>query len=795
MPSLWGNRSEEFCSPCFEKILFFSCYIIQYIELFFFVLIFYRFRDSLPWMGSDTAEAVDVLYVPSSYKVHRTTCGELAKLVKRSLSLLPEIEAARPRCSSGIGALCSLNEAIEKAKLLLLHCSEASKLYLVFTANTIMSRCEKSRKLLEQSLVQIQGNVPVLLAIEISRLVDDIRSATFLLDLPDEEAGRFVRQLFQHGASESRMVENFELKAFQSALLKLNINSLKTILIERRSIGNLLRKIGDSDPKKKTILSYFLYLFKKYADQIVADKAETINSEGDEQVSNGISRYNPLPGKPARVEKRISPSNSLSDSMLQEGFKCPLSSRIMYDPVVIASGQTYERVWIQKWFDEGNDTCPKTKMKLSNLSVTPNAAIKDLISRWCTKYGISISDPSAELEIGAVSTPDHSVTSIASLGSSISDLHFQVDLSNLSWGSLDMSFGSHASLPKTTNGLSRLSMPSNENSRRKSLESILSMSEIPWKSQCDLVEDFRCIVESDSQAFHLAPLEDFVSPILRFLGEAIHQGDVKAQRTGSQLLLIYLKKSRNGAQPMPEELYFMLASLLDSSDELKGESLDIIEMLSSQPSCTPNIVASGALSLIYDVLNSQSRALQGSVLRILRNLTADHDIQPHVFSLDNIIPKLVTFLDDKVVSLYVLYILQNLCDIEAAKIVITETSGCIASIAEMLNSESNDEKDIALSIFLTLCSQRLEYCELVMDEGVIPALVLISINGSQKSKGSALELLRLLRDVNCNESTHDRCSNPSPDQQKDQGEGPGENGKLSSSRPRRFLGIFSRQKR
>ncbi|KAK4754084.1 hypothetical protein SAY87_002188 [Trapa incisa] len=746
-------------------------------------------------MGSDAAEALDAFYDPSSYKVHQTTCGELGKLVKRSLSLLPEIEAARPRCSTGIKALCSLNEAIEKAKIVLQQCNEGSKLYLVYTADAIMSRCEKWRKLLEQSLVQIQSNVPVLLAIEISQLVDDIRSATFSLDLPDEEAGRFVQQLLQPVASDSSMVENFELNTFQHALLKLHITSPKAILIEKRSIRKILIKTGDSNPTKKKILAYFFHLFKQYADQIVVDQAETNNIEHAEQVSSDSTRYDPLPRQPARVEKRTGSSDSVSDPMLQEGFKCPLSLRIMYDPVVIASGQTFERVWIQKWFEEGNDTCPKTKMKLPNLLMTPNAAIKDLISRWCTKYGISISDPSADLEREAVPTRDYSVTSIDSLGSSISDLHLQVDLSSLSLGSLDTSFGSDASLSKLTSGLLRMPMLVNENSRRKSLESILRMSELPWKSQCDLVEDFRRRVEIDSQAFHLATLENFVSPIVRFLGQAIDQGDVKAQMTGSHLLLTYLKKSRSGAQLMPEELYFMLASLLNSSDEVKVEALATIEMLSSQPLCRSKIVSSGALPLISDVLSSRSSSLQGSALRVLQNLTADRDIQPHVFSLDNIISKLVTFLTDNMLSLYVLVILQNLCDIEAARISITKTSGCIASIAELLNSGNNDEKEISLSIFLTLCSQKLEYCELVMDEGIIPALVLISVNGSQRSKGSALELLRLLRDVNTNESLEICCSNSYPEQKNYQDEEPREIRKSTSSRPRRLFGIFSRQKR
>lgn len=64
----------------------------------------------------------------SCLKVHRTMCAELRKLVDRILRIIPQIEAARP---SGMQALCLLNEAIDKAKQLLLYCSESSKLYLV----------------------------------------------------------------------------------------------------------------------------------------------------------------------------------------------------------------------------------------------------------------------------------------------------------------------------------------------------------------------------------------------------------------------------------------------------------------------------------------------------------------------------------------------------------------------------------------------------------------------------------------------------------------------------------------
>ncbi|GMP27399.1 hypothetical protein CsSME_00003408 [Camellia sinensis var. sinensis] len=97
-------------------------------------------------------------------------CTKLIKLLDRILKIFPEIEACRPRCSSGIQALCLLNGGIDKAKSLIQHCSDSSKLYLAITGDAILSRCKKSRKLLEQSLSQIEKDVPVMLAVEVSQI-------------------------------------------------------------------------------------------------------------------------------------------------------------------------------------------------------------------------------------------------------------------------------------------------------------------------------------------------------------------------------------------------------------------------------------------------------------------------------------------------------------------------------------------------------------------------------------------------------------------------------------------------
>lgn len=76
-----------------------------------------------------------------------------------------------------------------------------------------------------------------------------------------------------------------------------------------------------------------------------------------------------------------------------EEFKCPLSKELMRDPVILASGQTYDRPFIQKWLNAGNRTCPQTEQVLSHTILTPNNLIRDMISQWSKSQGIELPNP------------------------------------------------------------------------------------------------------------------------------------------------------------------------------------------------------------------------------------------------------------------------------------------------------------------------------------------------------------------------------------------------------------------
>ncbi|KAI3747272.1 hypothetical protein L6452_09726 [Arctium lappa] len=210
------------------------------------------------------------------YEVHSVMCTELMKLVDRIDKIFPEIEAARPRCSSGIQSLLLLITAIDKAKSLVRNCSESSNLYLALTGHVVLSRCKKSHKLLEQSLSQIQNMVPVILASKIALIIAELREMKLGLDPSEEEAGKVIRYLLERYNTLGKESHD---KCIRVAALKLHITSLKALLIEQRSIKKLLDKLGEGDSKKpkKQILKLLLGLLRIYGKLIASEHLENDN--------------------------------------------------------------------------------------------------------------------------------------------------------------------------------------------------------------------------------------------------------------------------------------------------------------------------------------------------------------------------------------------------------------------------------------------------------------------------------------------------------------------------------------
>lgn len=339
-----------------------------------------------------------------------------------------------------------------------------------------------------------------------------------------------LRELLHRYGSTVDSTEEAALAAIHTVSSHLHISSQKALLIEKRSVRRLLDKFGESEPSKRKILLFFLNLLNNYGKIIAKEQKDNGSSESGEPLPSS-SPYHLSNEVELRADYKSNKAqiDILSRPVPPEEFLCPLSSRLMYDPVVIASGQTYERMWIQKWFDEGHDTCPKTNVKLAHLSFTSNTGMKDLIMKWCATHSVSIPDP--KIQEALVNSWETSTNSIASLSSSMYDLNLPLDFSNLSLGS---SQGSDPSCAKISNDVK----PSHE----IDMVFFSKFSTLPWDSRCNAVEDVKRLLKHNQESWSVIPSGKFIQLILRFLKDAHDLHDIEAQMTGCLLLFEVVQK-------------------------------------------------------------------------------------------------------------------------------------------------------------------------------------------------------------------------------------------------------------
>ncbi|XP_052187918.1 U-box domain-containing protein 9-like [Diospyros lotus] len=92
------------------------------------------------------------------------------------------------------------------------------------------------------------------------------------------------------------------------------------------------------------------------------------------------------------------PTSSGVGCAVPDEFRCPISGELMKDPVVLATGQTYDRPFIQKWLKDGHRTCPQSQQVLSHTVLTPNLLVREMILDWCKKHGMEQPNPIANID-------------------------------------------------------------------------------------------------------------------------------------------------------------------------------------------------------------------------------------------------------------------------------------------------------------------------------------------------------------------------------------------------------------
>ncbi|XP_061360761.1 U-box domain-containing protein 45-like [Gastrolobium bilobum] len=706
----------------------------------------------------DVSEVEENLFAASDAKLHGEMCKAFSIIYCKVLSIFPSLEAARPRSKCGIQALCSLHVALEKAKNVLQHCSECSKLYLAITGDSVLLKFEKAKGALEDSLRRVEDIVPQSIGCQVQEIVNELASMAFALDPSEKQVGDDLISLLQQGRKFNDSNDSNELESFHQAAIRVGITSSRAALTERRALKKLIERAqAEEDKRKESIVAYLLYLMRKYSKLFRSEFSDDNDSQGSAPCSPTVqgSIEDGVPGGHCQAfDRQLSKfstfnfkanNNRKSEQMPlpPEELRCPMSLQLMYDPVIIASGQTYERVCIEKWFGDGHNNCPKTQQKLSHLCLTPNYCVKGLVASWCEQNGVPIPEgPPESLELNywrfalaeSETTNSRSVNSVSSCklkGIEVVPLE-ESGISEESEG--NGTEGAYAEEEDTEQYLSFLKVLTEGNN---------------WKRKCKVVEKLRLLLKDDEEARIFMGANGFVEALVQFVQSAVHEGNLMAQESGAMALFnLAVNNNRNKENMLSAGILSLLEEMVSNTSSY-GCATALYLNLSCLEEAKPVIGMSQAVQFLIQLLQSDSgvQCKQDSLHALYNISTVTSNI--HYLLSTGIINGLLSLLvgqGDCMWTEKCIAVLINLANSKVGSEEMVLSPGLISALASILDTGELLEQEQAVSCLLILCNKSEKCSEMVLQEGVIPALVSLSVNGTPRGREKAQKLLMLFRE-------------------------------------------------
>ncbi|KAA3465814.1 U-box domain-containing protein 6-like [Gossypium australe] len=734
----------------------------------------------------DNVEVEENLFSISDAKLHGEMCKKLSAIYCKVSLIFPSLEAARPGSKSGIQALCSLHIALEKAKNVLQHCSTCSKLYLAITGDSVLLKFQRAKCALIDSLKRIEDMVPQSIGCQILEIVNELEGTVFSLDLFEKQVGDEIITLLQNGRKFEECNDTNELESFHQAASRLGISSSRAALTERRALKKVIERARmEEDKRKESIVAYLLHLMRKYS-KLFRSEVSDDDSQGSTPCSPtvlGSLEDGGSGGSGCAFERQLSKLNSFNFKpnirrsgqvpLPPEELRCPISLQLMYEPVVIASGQTYERICIEKWFSDGHDTCPKTQQKLPHLSLTPNYCVKGLIASWCEQNGVPIPDAPQE-------SLDLNYWRLALSASETANSRSMDDV-----GSCNFKEANVVSLEKSgiikevevNESENESQCPQEEVSEINVLEryqeflSVLNEEENLMES-CKVVEQIRLLLKDDEEARIFMGANGFVEGLLRFLESAVCEGNAMAQEIGAVALFnLAVNNNRNKELMLAAGVIRLLESMISNSNAHEAATALYLN-LSCLEQAKSIIGSSKAVLFLVQLLGHETDAqCKLDALHTLYNLSTDHSNILNLLSagIVNHLQSLVV-LGDHTWTEKSITVLINLTSSETAKEEMVSASDLITGLASVLDAGKPIEQEQAVSCLLLLCNGNEKCSQIVLQEGVIPALVSMSVNGTTRGREMSQRLLMLFREqrqrdhppANVNQIVLESSQDPTP---------------------------------
>ncbi|KAG8054463.1 hypothetical protein GUJ93_ZPchr0001g32671 [Zizania palustris] len=441
--------------------------------------------------------------------------------------------------------------------------------------------------------------------------------------------------------------------------------------------------------------------------------------------------------------------HSIDGVPIPADFCCPLSLQLMSDPVIVASGQTYEHVFIRKWFDLGYNICPKTSQVLGHTKLIPNFTIKQLIENWCEMTVSSFKDTydsepdSLGLSTATAAANKSLLDDSAALkqmrddGSEVSDeeQHLKNNDSSYSTDHHDLDGENVRVHTSSDSNASEITQDGAVNTCSKvgpdvwpRLGGVRSRNQpIWWRWSDKTVPRIGLSSSMDSRS-------DFsvIDAKVRNLIEEL-QNDSEVQRSATGELRVLSRHSMENRVAMANcgAIPFLINSniiyvLHVGNPEAKANSAATLFSLSVIEENKIKTGRSGAIEPLVDLLGDGTAQGKKDATTALFNLSIFHENKALIVKA-GAVKHLVELMDpasgmvDKVVA-----VLANLATLQEGRNDIAQE--------EVVELGSARSKENAAAALLQLCTNSSRFCTLVLHEGVVPPLVALSQSGTARAK-------------------------------------------------------------
>ncbi|XP_047310685.1 U-box domain-containing protein 9 [Impatiens glandulifera] len=377
-----------------------------------------------------------------------------------------------------------------------------------------------------------------------------------------------------------------------------------------------------------------------------------------------------------------------------EEFRCPISRELMRDPVILSTGQTYDRAFIQRWLKAGHRTCPKTQQVLSHTILTPNVLIRDMISQWCNSHGMKIPHPVYDPNEDGLTDADRE--------------HFVALLDKMS-----------ASLPDQKDAARQL------------------------RSLTKRMPSFRALFGESTSA-----IGQLLSPLSKSKSFNDIQPDLQEDLITTLLNLSIHDNNKKCVAEMPTVIPLLMDALKCGTIETKSNAAAALFTLSALDSNKALIGKSGALKPLIELLEDGHPLAMKDVASAIFNLCILHDNKVRAVR-DGGVRVILKKIMSRIQVDELLAILAMLSSSPKAVEEIIESDGVPCLLKIIRENPCDRSKENCIAILHTICfSDRTKWKEMREEESSYGTISQLARDGSSRAKRKAGNILdRLNRAV------------------------------------------------